>query len=163
MGDAGGRAIIPSPKQWAGSYSAAVTFRPMKRRSMCRCTMGGADHQAYLWQYGRPGGGVVFDFRLGGARRAKEIPGTVRRHFADRRLWRLRSRRRTEDRACRMLGARAKEVLLGVQLNPNDAAATRIVGLIDDLFGIDAQRANRTWTTSRARRYVWSGPSHWWR
>jgi transposase len=25
----------------------------------------GADHQAYLWQYGRPGGETVFDFRLG--------------------------------------------------------------------------------------------------
>ena len=23
------------------------------------------NHQAYLWQYGRPGGSVVFDFRLG--------------------------------------------------------------------------------------------------
>ena len=25
----------------------------------------GADHQAYLWQYGRPGGETVFDFQLG--------------------------------------------------------------------------------------------------
>jgi transposase len=25
----------------------------------------GADHQAYLWQYGRPGGEMVFDFQLG--------------------------------------------------------------------------------------------------
>src|SRR3954465_1042584 len=25
----------------------------------------GADHQAYLWQYGRPGGETVFDFRMG--------------------------------------------------------------------------------------------------
>ena len=35
----------------------------------------GKNHQAYLWQYGRPGGSVVFDFRLGRA-----IPATVRRH-----------------------------------------------------------------------------------
>jgi len=28
----------------------------------------GQDHQAYLWQYDRPGGGVVFDFRLGRGR-----------------------------------------------------------------------------------------------
>ena len=28
----------------------------------------GQNHQAYLWQYGRPGGGVVFDFRLGRGR-----------------------------------------------------------------------------------------------
>jgi transposase len=28
----------------------------------------GADHQAYLWQYGRPGGATVFDFQLGRGR-----------------------------------------------------------------------------------------------
>ena len=28
----------------------------------------GADHQAYLWQYGQPGGETVFDFRLGRSR-----------------------------------------------------------------------------------------------
>lgn len=28
----------------------------------------GADHQAYLWQYGRPGGETVFDFRMGRGR-----------------------------------------------------------------------------------------------
>ena len=28
----------------------------------------GADHQAYLWQYGKPGGETVFDFRLGRGR-----------------------------------------------------------------------------------------------
>jgi len=28
----------------------------------------GKNHQAYLWQYGRPGGTVIFDFRLGRGR-----------------------------------------------------------------------------------------------
>ncbi len=28
----------------------------------------GKNHQAYLWQYGRPGGSVVFDFRMGRGR-----------------------------------------------------------------------------------------------
>ncbi|MBB5061001.1 hypothetical protein HDF16_005737 [Granulicella aggregans] len=28
----------------------------------------GTNHQAYLWQYGTPGGAVVFDFRMGRAR-----------------------------------------------------------------------------------------------
>ena len=28
----------------------------------------GQNHQAYLWQYGKPGGGVLFDFRLGRGR-----------------------------------------------------------------------------------------------
>jgi transposase len=36
----------------------------------------GQNHQAYLWQYGRPGGGVVFDFRLGRGREGpKEFLG----------------------------------------------------------------------------------------
>jgi transposase len=33
----------------------------------------GADHQAYLWQYGKPGGETVFDFRMG---RGREGPQT---------------------------------------------------------------------------------------
>jgi hypothetical protein len=28
----------------------------------------GRNHQAYLWQYSRPGGAAIFDFRLGRAR-----------------------------------------------------------------------------------------------
>jgi transposase len=40
--------------------SAAVPVQMHDRR--------GRNHQAYLWQYGRPGGSVVFDFRLGRGR-----------------------------------------------------------------------------------------------
>jgi hypothetical protein len=32
----------------------------------------GADHQAYLWQYGKPGGETVFDFQLGRGREGPE-------------------------------------------------------------------------------------------
>jgi transposase len=39
----------------------------------------GKNHQAYLWQYGRPGGSVVFDFRLG---RGREGPKRFLRQFA---------------------------------------------------------------------------------
>jgi transposase len=36
---------------------------------MCRHARAeGKNHQAYLWQYSRPGGTVVFDFRLGRGR-----------------------------------------------------------------------------------------------
>jgi transposase len=36
----------------------------------------GQNHQAYLWQYGRPGGGVVFEFRMGRGREGpKEFLG----------------------------------------------------------------------------------------
>ena len=37
----------------------------------------GADHQAYLWQYGRPGGATVFDFQMGRGREGpKKLLGT---------------------------------------------------------------------------------------
>jgi transposase len=99
----------------------------------------GQNHQAYLWQYSQPGGGVVFDFRLG---RGREGPKEFLGHFegilqtdgyvAYERVggpklvhagcW-AHSRRKFFD---------------AVKLNPNDAVATRIVKRIDELFGIDA-------------------------
>jgi transposase len=99
----------------------------------------GQNHQAYLWQYSQPGGGVAFDFRLG---RGREGPKEFLGHFegilqtdgyvAYERVggpklvhagcW-AHSRRKFFD---------------AVKLNPNDAVATRIVKLIDELFGIDA-------------------------
>jgi transposase len=99
----------------------------------------GQNHQAYLWQYGRPGGGVVFEFRLGRGREGpKEFLGqfegilqtdgyVVYDHVGGPKLvhagcW-AHSRRKFFDAA---------------KLNPSDAVATRIVKLIDDLFGIDA-------------------------
>jgi transposase len=39
----------------------------------------GRNHQAYLWQYGQPGGPVVFDFQMG---RGREGPETFLRGFA---------------------------------------------------------------------------------
>jgi transposase len=99
----------------------------------------GQNHQAYLWQYGRPGGGVVFDFQLGRGRDGPKKflgqfegilqtdgygaydhvggPGIV--HAG---CW-SHSRRKFFEAA---------------QLNPSDVAATRIVARIDELFGIDA-------------------------
>src|SRR6185369_2759696 len=64
----------------------------------------GSNHEAYLWQYGKPGGETVFDFCLQSRTgRAEKIPGGVGRHLADRRLSGLRRRGRAEDRACGML------------------------------------------------------------
>ena len=37
------------------------------------------NHQAYLWQYSRPGAGVVFDFQMG---RGLDGPKKLLRHFA---------------------------------------------------------------------------------
>jgi transposase len=100
----------------------------------------GQNHQAYLWQYGRPGGGVVFDFRLGRGRDGpKEFLGQFEGilqtdgygaydHVGGPKLvhaacW-AHSRRKFFEAA---------------KLNPSDAAATRMVARMDDLFGIDAQ------------------------
>ena len=64
----------------------------------------GHNHQAYLWQYGRPGGSVVFDFQLGRGRDGpKKFLAGFQRNFADRRLRRLRQGGRTEAGTCRLL------------------------------------------------------------
>jgi transposase len=99
----------------------------------------GQNHQAYLWQYGQPGGGVVFDFRSGRGREGpKEFLGQFEGilqtdgygaydrvggpKLAHAGCW-AHSRRKFCD---------------AVKLNPSDVVATRIVKLIDELFGIDA-------------------------
>ena len=99
----------------------------------------GQNHQAYLWQYGRPGGGAVFDFRLGRGRDGpKKFLGQfegilqtdgygVYDHVGGPEIvhagcW-SHSRRKFFEAA---------------KLNPSDVAATRIVARIDELFGIDA-------------------------
>jgi transposase len=46
----------------------------------------GENHQAYLWQYGKPGGETVFDFQLGRGRGAAHVFRTVGRDSANRRL-----------------------------------------------------------------------------
>jgi transposase len=99
----------------------------------------GQNHQAYLWQYGQPGGGVVFDFCMGRGREGpKEFLGQFEGilqtdgYVAYEKVggpklvhagcW-AHSRRKFFD---------------AVKLNPQDAVATRIVKLIDELFRIDA-------------------------
>ena len=100
----------------------------------------GQNHQAYLWQYGRPAGAVVFDFLLG---RGREGPKKF--------LGQFEGILQTDGYvAYEKIGgpnlvhggcwshARRKFVDT-VKLNPRDEAAKSIVLLIDQLFGIDAQ------------------------
>jgi hypothetical protein len=111
----------------------------------------GKHHQAYLWQYGRPGATVVFDFRLGRGREGSlrflgqfqgllqtdgyaaydQIGGPLLVHAA---CW-----------------AHARRTFFeAVQLNPKDAVAIRIVEHIDRLFTIDAEaRAKEMDLTAR--------------
>ena len=50
----------------------------------------GQNHHAYLWQYSRPGGVVIFDFRLSRSReRTQTVFGSFQRDLTNRRLQRL--------------------------------------------------------------------------
>jgi transposase len=99
----------------------------------------GQNHQAYLWQYSRPGGGVVFDFCLG---RGREGPKVF--------LGQFEGILQTDGYVAYESVGGPKLVHAGcwahsrrkffdaVKLNLKDAIATRMVKLIDELFGIDA-------------------------
>jgi transposase len=100
----------------------------------------GSNHLAYLWQYGRPHGAVVFDFRMG---RGREGP----KHFLGNFDGLLQSDGYAVYdavggpkmvHACCWSHARRKFVE-AVKLHPQDAQAVRMVRLIDELFAIDAE------------------------
>jgi len=100
----------------------------------------GQNHQAYLWQYSRPGASVVFDFRLG---RGRDGP----KQF----LGQFEGRLQTDGYiAYEKVGgpnivlaacwAHARRKFYeAAQLNPADQAAVVIVAQIDELFAIDAR------------------------
>jgi transposase len=100
----------------------------------------GKNHQAYLWQYSRPGGAVVFDFRLGREREGpKRFLGTFEGilqsdgyaaydHVGGPKI----------VHAAYWAHARRKFFQV-VELNAQDQAAIRIVAQMDELFEIDAE------------------------
>ena len=100
----------------------------------------GHNHQAYLWQYGHPGGSVVFDFRMGRGRDGpKEFLGKFEgilqtdgyvayQGVGGERL----------VHACCWAHAR-RHFMDALKVNPGDVAATQVVVAIDDLFAIDAE------------------------
>jgi transposase len=105
----------------------------------------GKNHQAYLWQYSRPGGSVVFDFQLGRGRDGPKkflgdyngilqtdgyagydkVGGPKLVHAA---CWSHARRKFYEAH----------------QVCPGESVAKGIVLLIDDLFGIDAEARAQT-------------------
>ena len=100
----------------------------------------GKNHQAYLWQYGRPGGGVVFDFRLG---RGREGPKRFLRQFEG--ILQSDGYAAYEQvggpkmvHACCWAHSRRK-FIEALKLHPADRTAMRIVARIDELFSIDAE------------------------
>jgi len=109
----------------------------------------GKNHQAYLWQYSRPGGTVVFDFRLG---RGRDGP--------KRFLGQFEGILQTDGySAYDQIGGPGmvhaacwaharRQFFEAVQLNPRDPVATPIVARIDQLFAVDAEARRRALTTA---------------
>jgi transposase len=100
----------------------------------------GQNHQAYLWQYGKPGSSVVFDFRLG---RGREGPKAFLGNFEG--LLQTDGYVAYEKvggpklvHACCWAHARRK-FFEAHQLSPGESVAKGIVILIDQLFRIDAE------------------------
>ncbi len=100
----------------------------------------GKNHQAYLWQYGKPGGSAVFDFRMG---RGREGP----KQF----LGQFEGILQTDGYAAydhtggpKMVHAACwaharRKVFDSLKLNPDDRVARQLVGRMDELFLLDAE------------------------
>ncbi|WP_035353581.1 IS66 family transposase [Edaphobacter aggregans] len=106
----------------------------------------GKNHQSYLWQYGSPGGSVVFDFRMG---RDREGPA----HF----LVNFEGILQTDGYAAYDRGIGGPKMVHAacwsharryfvdaIKLNKQDAGSVRIVELMDKLFAIDARARDET-------------------
>ncbi len=100
----------------------------------------GKNHQAYMWQYGSPGKGVVFDFRMGrGGDGPKQFLGQFNgllqtdgysgyNHVGGAKM----------VHACCLAHARRKFVD-AVKVDPKDQDSARAVAIMDELFAIDRQ------------------------
>jgi hypothetical protein len=114
----------------------------------------GKNHQAYLWQYGRSGGSVVFDFQLG---RGRDGPKQFLGNFAG--LLQTDGYIAYEKVGGPKMvhAAYWAHVRRGLfeahEVAPGETVAKAIVELIDDLFSIDRQARERHF--DRAERHVW--------
>lgn len=113
----------------------------------------GKNHQAYLWQYSRPGGSVVFDFRLG---RGREGPKRFLGQFEGilqsdgYAAYEQVGGPKIVHAAC-WAHARRK-FIEALKLHPEDRVATHIVARIDELFSADARA--RTENLDHASRHA---------
>jgi hypothetical protein len=117
----------------AGYLQADETIVPVQMHDK-----RGADHQAYLWQYGKPGGETVFDFQLG---RGREGPKKF--------LGKWEGILQTDGYAAYDRVGGPKMVHVGcwaharrkfveaVKVNNDDADAVKMVIRMDALFAID--------------------------
>lgn len=100
----------------------------------------GKNHQAYLWQYGKPGGSAVFDFQMG---RGREGPKRFLGQFegilqTDGYIAYDHTGGPKMVHAACWAHARRK-VFDALKLNPDDRGARQLVERIDGLFLIDAK------------------------
>ncbi len=100
----------------------------------------GRNHQAFLWQYGRPGGSVFFDFQTG---RGRDGPKKFLGNFegilqADGyAAYDTIGGAKILRAAC--WAHLRRKVFDAVKLNPEDRAAAHLVTRIDELFAIDGE------------------------
>jgi len=100
----------------------------------------GKNHKAFLWQYGRPGGGTVFDFRLGrdraGPKKFLENFHGILQTDAYQAYDKVGGRGMVHA-GCWTHARRGFANV--VKLNPGDPVATPIVAEINELFAVDAE------------------------
>ena len=100
----------------------------------------GSNHQAYLWQYGRPGGSVIFDFQMGRGRNGPkhflgDFGGVLQTDGYS--AYEKVGGPKMAHAAC-WAHARRKFVEAH-RVSPEEKLAKEIVDMIDDLFAIDAE------------------------
>lgn len=100
----------------------------------------GKHHQAYLWQYSRPGGEAVFEFQMG---RGREGPEKVLRKFEGilqtdgYAAYNKIGGEKLVQAACWAHSRR--KFFDAVKLSPKDAAAIGMVDRMDAVFAVDAE------------------------
>lgn len=123
----------------------------------------GADHQAYLWQYGKPGGETVFDFRMG---RGRDGPYQFLRRWEG--ILQTDGYQAYDGVGGPKLvhvgcWAHARRKFVdAVKVNPDDAAAAQMVIRMDALFLVDRHAREKQMTveerlaTRREHAEVWA-------
>jgi hypothetical protein len=100
----------------------------------------GKNHKAFLWQYGRPGGATVFDFRLG---RDRAGPKTFLENFhglLQTDAYQAYDKVGGTGLVHAGCWTHARRGFANVvKLNPGDPVASPIVARINELFAVDAE------------------------
>jgi hypothetical protein len=111
----------------------------------------GNNHQAYLWQYGTPGGSVVFDFRMGRSREGPKLFLNKYEGILQTDGYAAYERVGGPKLIHACCWSHARRLFVdAVKLNPKDPAAMDLVKRIDELFAIDA-RARAQQISNQAR------------